>query len=66
MSVVDINNGARFESYAIPGEHGLMTVQVNGAVARLVYPGDLTIVMSFADPDESELMSFQPVVANSE
>lgn len=62
VQVVDINNGTRFETYAIPGERGSMTVQVNGAAARLVYPGDLIIVMSFADLDECEVPTHHPVI----
>ena len=60
--VVDINNGARFETYAIAGERGSMAIQVNGAAARLVQPDDLIIVMSFADFEPDELADHTPVV----
>jgi aspartate 1-decarboxylase len=60
--VVDINNGARFETYAIPGGPG--DVCLNGAAARLVHPGDLVIVISYADYDEAELANFNPLVVH--
>ena len=53
VTVLDIDNGARFETYAIPGEAG--DVCLNGAAARLVHPGDKVIVITYADYDESEL-----------
>ena len=62
VQVVDINNGARFETYAIAGERGSMAIQVNGAAARLVQPDDLIIVMSFADFEPDELADHTPVV----
>ena len=62
VQVVDINNGARFETYAIAGERGSMAMQVNGAAARLVQPDDLIIVMSFADFEPEELASHTPTV----
>lgn len=57
VQVVDIDNGARLETYTIPGEHGSGEIQLNGAAARLVAPGDLVIVMAYqlvetpVDPD---------------
>ena len=62
VHVVDIDNGARFETYAIPGGPGDMCL--NGAAARLVHPGDRIIVISYADYDEDELDSFQPLVVH--
>jgi aspartate 1-decarboxylase len=62
VQVVDINNGARFETYTIPGLAGSGEVQLNGAAARLVQPGDHIIVMSYAWLDEAELADFRPVV----
>jgi len=53
VAVLDIDNGARFETYAIAGEAG--QVQVNGAAARLVEPGHKVIVITYADYDEAEL-----------
>lgn len=60
VAVLDINNGARFETYAIPGEPG--QVQLNGAAARLVDPGDLVILLTYADYEEAELSQHAPTV----
>jgi aspartate 1-decarboxylase len=62
VAVVDIDNGARFETYVIPGEPGDMCL--NGAAARLVQPGDKIIVISYADYDEAELEDFSPRVVH--
>jgi aspartate 1-decarboxylase len=64
VHVWDIENGARFVTYAIEGEPGSGTVQVNGAAARLVTEGDKVIVASFASCDERELESYAPVVVH--
>jgi aspartate 1-decarboxylase len=54
VHVVDVNNGARFETYTIEGTPGTGEVTVNGAAARLVQPGDKVIIISYAQltPDE--------------
>lgn len=57
--VVDINNGARFETYAIHGERNSGVICLNGAAARMVHKGDKIIIISFAGYDESELKSFK-------
>lgn len=62
VHVVDINNGARFETYAILGAPG--EVCLNGAAARLVQPGDLVIVFTYADYAEDELVGYQPTVVH--
>lgn len=62
VHIVDINNGARFETYAILGGPG--EVCLNGAAARLVQPGDLVIVMSYADYDNDELEGYAPTVVH--
>jgi aspartate 1-decarboxylase len=63
VAVLDIDNGARFETYAIPGEAG--SVCLNGAAARLVHPGDKVIVITYADYDEVELAGgFDPRVVH--
>lgn len=64
VSVLDIDNGARFETYAIAGERGSGTMQVNGAAARLVQRGDTIIVISYAQYDEAELAVHRPRVAH--
>ena len=60
--VLDIDNGARFETYAILGEPD--QVQLNGAAARLVHPGDKVIVITYADYEEAELENFEPIVVH--
>ncbi len=62
VAVLDIDNGARFETYAIVGGTG--QVQLNGAAARLVSPGDKVIVITYADYEEAELEGFQPIVVH--
>jgi aspartate 1-decarboxylase len=60
----DIDNGARFVTYAIEGEEGSGTVQVNGAAARLVRSGHKVIVASFGSYEESDLETYSPVVVH--
>jgi len=66
VHVVDVDNGARFETYTIPGERGSGQMRVNGAAARLVAPGDTIIVISYAHYDERELESYRPRVVHVE
>ena len=62
VQVVNVNNGARLETYVIEGERGTGTLQLNGAAARLGMPGDHVIIISYADYDEAELEDFSPRV----
>ena len=62
VHVVDINNGARFETYAIVGNPGEITL--NGAAARLVHPGDKVIIITYADFEDAELADFQPRIVH--
>jgi aspartate 1-decarboxylase len=64
IHVWDIDNGARFVTYAIEGEEGSGTVQVNGAAARLVRNGDKVIIASFGAYDEKDLERYSPVVVH--
>ena len=64
VQVLDINNGARFETYAIEGAPGSGAICLNGAAARLVQPGDLVIVLTYADFAEDELEGFEPLVVH--
>ena len=64
VHVLDIDNGARFETYAIAGEAGSGAMQVNGAAARLVQRGDTIIVISYAQYDTPELESYEPRVVH--
>jgi aspartate 1-decarboxylase len=60
VAVYNINNGARFETYAIEGNDG--EICLNGAAARLAQVGDLVIIVTFVDLDDGELAAHQPSV----
>jgi aspartate 1-decarboxylase len=60
VHVVNVNNGARFETYVIPGTPGEGEICLNGAAARLVHPGDKVIVISYGQYDEAEMESYRP------
>jgi aspartate 1-decarboxylase len=64
VHVLDLDNGARFETYTIAGERGSGEVTVNGAAARLVHTGDRVIVVSYAEYAEEELGSYEPRVVH--
>jgi len=64
VHVVDVNNGARFETYTIAGARGTGELKINGAAARLVHTGDTVIVISYAAYDERELDSYEPKVVH--
>jgi aspartate 1-decarboxylase len=64
VHVLDVDNGARFETYTIAGARGSREVKVNGAAARLVHTGDTVIVVSYASYDERELESYEPKVVH--
>ena len=61
VHVVNVNNGARFETYVIPGVPGAGEICLNGAAARLAHPGDKVIVISYAQYDEKEMERYRPV-----
>ena len=60
VHVVNVNNGARFETYVIPGTPGAGEICLNGAAARLAHPGDKVIVISYAQYTEAELEGYRP------
>ncbi|MDR7866762.1 MAG: aspartate 1-decarboxylase [Sporomusaceae bacterium] len=62
VQVVNNNNGARLETYAIPGPRGSGVVCLNGAAARLVQPGDKVIIITYAVIDDKEAKAFKPTV----
>jgi aspartate 1-decarboxylase len=64
VHVLDVDNGARFETYTIAGARGSGEVTINGAAARLVHQGDRVIVVSYADYEETELASYEPRVVH--
>jgi aspartate 1-decarboxylase len=64
VHVLDIDNGARFETYVIEGERGAGDMCLNGAAARLVQPGDRVIVVSYGVYAEDELLEHVPKVVH--
>jgi aspartate 1-decarboxylase len=66
VHVVDVNNGARFETYTIAGQRGSGDMRVNGAAARLVHHGDTIIVISYGQYDEADLERYVPRVVHVE
>ena len=64
VHVVDVDNGARFETYTIVGERGSGAIKVNGAAARLVHRGDTIIVISYAQYEQTELDAYEPRVVH--
>ena len=64
VAVVDVDNGARFETYTIAGARGSGDMKLNGAAARLVHRGDTIIVISYAAYDPDELDNYEPCVVH--
>jgi len=65
VAVVDIDNGARLETYVIEGAPGSGEICLNGAAAHLVHPGDKVIVISYADFDDAEIgAGHEPVIVH--
>jgi aspartate 1-decarboxylase len=64
VHVLDIDNGARFETYTIAGAHGSGEIKINGAAARLVHTGDTVIVVSYGEYEKEELEMYEPVVVH--
>jgi aspartate 1-decarboxylase len=62
VCVVNITTGARFETYTIAGPAGSGVVCLNGGAARLAHPGDLVIIITYAQMSEEELRSYRPTV----
>jgi len=62
VTIVNNNNGERFETYVIPGKRASGVICLNGAAARLVQPGDIVIIMSYALMEMEEARSFKPAV----
>jgi aspartate 1-decarboxylase len=64
VAIVDITNGARIETYVIPGPRGTGIIGINGAAAHLVHPGDLVIIMSYGMFDDAEARQLNPIVVH--
>ncbi|QDY80233.1 aspartate 1-decarboxylase [Streptomyces qinzhouensis] len=64
VHIVDITNGARLETYVIEGERGSGVIGINGAAAHLVHPGDVVILISYAQVDDAEARTLVPRVVH--
>jgi aspartate 1-decarboxylase len=62
VQVVDVTNGARLETYVIPGRRGSGAIGLNGAAARIVHPDDIVIIISYAEFEEAEARAHEPTV----
>ena len=62
VQVVNNNNGARLETYVIPGEPGSGVICLNGSAARWAQPGDVVIIMAYAFMEENEAVQYKPRV----
>ena len=62
VAIVDVTNGARLETYVIPGPGGSGVIGINGAAARLVHVGDLVILLAYGQLDDAEARIHTPRV----
>lgn len=62
VHIVDIDNGARLQTYTIAGERGSGVIGINGAAARLVHPGDLVILIAYGQLEDAEARELKPNV----
>jgi aspartate 1-decarboxylase len=62
VTIVDVTNGARLETYVIAGERGSGVLGINGAAAHLVHPGDIVILISYGVMDSAEAVAYEPRV----
>src|SRR5918997_4501994 len=64
VTIVDVTNGARLETYVIEGQRGSGVIGINGAAAHLVHPGDLVILISYAQVEDAEARTLVPSVVH--
>jgi aspartate 1-decarboxylase len=64
VSIVDVTNGARLETYTIEGERGTGVIGINGAAAHLIHEGDIVILISYADMTTEEAKAYVPAVVH--
>jgi aspartate 1-decarboxylase len=64
VTIADITNGARLETYVIPAPRGSGIITINGAAAHLVNEGDLVIIISYAMVDDAEARTLKPTVVH--
>jgi aspartate 1-decarboxylase len=62
VQVLDVTNGARLETYVIEGERGSGAIGINGAAAHLVHAGDLVLIVSYAELEDSEARAWKSTV----
>ena len=62
VQIVDNTNGARIETYVIPGQRGSGCICINGAAAHLVHVGDTVIIMAYALMTQDEVKTFKPAI----
>jgi aspartate 1-decarboxylase len=62
VTIVNNNNGERFETYVIPGQRGSGVICLNGAASRKVQPGDIVIIMAYAMMEMEEARTFKPAI----
>lgn len=62
VHVLNLNNGQRFETYVIKAQRGSGEISLNGAAARLVQPGDILLILSYALMDPDEAVKYKPVI----
>ena len=64
VAIVDVTNGARLETYVIAGQRGSGVIGINGAAAHLVHPGDLVILISYAQLEDGVARSYRPRIVH--
>jgi len=62
VAIVDITNGARIETYVIPGPRGSGVIGINGAAAHLIHSGDLVIIISYATLADADARTLKPTI----
>lgn len=64
VAIVDVTNGARLETYVIPGQRGSGVIGINGAAAHLVHPGDLVILIAYGQLEDAQARIYQPRIVH--
>jgi aspartate 1-decarboxylase len=64
VAIVDVTNGARLETYVIPGARGTGVIGINGAAAHLVHPGDLVIMIAYGQFEDADARAYVPRVVH--
>jgi aspartate 1-decarboxylase len=64
VAIVDVTNGARLETYVIPGPRGTGVIGINGAAAHLIAPDDLVIIISYVQLDDASARTYRPRVVH--